>query len=344
MSRRLPAEWEPQSGVMLTWPHRNNDWAAHLTRVEQVYLRLAHEISLRETVLIVCLDAAHQAHVARVLQANHTRLDNVRFAIAPSNDVWARDHGPITVLDQGSPRLLDFTFNGWGKKYRADHDNRINLLLREQAVWGELDFESLDFVLEGGGIESDGKGTLLVTTSCLLAPTRNPGRSRAQIEQILCDTLGVQRILWLYHGHLAGDDTDGHIDTLARFCDAHTIAYVACDNPGDEHFDALQAMEAELQALRDSDGKPYRLMALPLPLAKYDEDQKRLPATYANFLIINHAVLAPVYQDPHDAAALRALAQCFPDREIVAIDCLPLIQQYGSLHCVTMQLPAGVLR
>jgi agmatine deiminase len=201
----------------------------------------------------------------------------------------------------------------------------------------------VDFVLEGGSIESDGAGTLLTTSECLLTPSRNPSMDRTAIEQLLEEVLGVDRILWLNHGYLAGDDTDSHIDTLARFCAPDHICYVTCPDVADEHYSALAAMEEELQEFRQADGTPYRLTPLPWPDPIYDEDGERLPATYANFLIINGAVLLPVYDVPQDEEAVRIMAGIFPDREIIPIDCRPLIYQHGSLHCVTMQIPAGVV-
>ncbi len=328
---------------MLTWPHAHGDWGPHLERVEPVFVAIACEVSRREGLLVVCYDEAHRQHVAARLEAGGAELARVRLAIAPSNDTWARDHGPITVLCRGEPRLLDFEFNGWGGKYPAELDNCITARLHRAGVFGQVPLEKTGLVLEGGAIEVDGSGTLLATARCLLAPTRNPALSQAQLEARLKELLGIERILWLRHGHLAGDDTDSHIDTLARFCDIHTLAYVRCDDPHDEHYAELAAMEAELRSIRAADGRPYRLVPLPWPRPKFDETGRRLPATYANFLIINGAVLVPTYDDPADGAALARLSECFPDRDIIGIGCLPLIYQYGSLHCVTMQLPAGVL-
>lgn len=342
-NRRLPAEWEPQSGVMLTWPHDRSDWLPFLATVEPVYVEIARAVCAREKLLICCRDETHVDHVRVLLQGGHVNLVRVTLMIAPSNDSWARDHGPITVFENNAPRLLDFTFNGWGKKYSADLDNLITRRLHDRGAFNSIALESFDFVLEGGGIESDGAGTLLTTAQCLLSPHRNPLLTRAQIERVLKDTLGVARVLWLEHGHLAGDDTDSHIDTLVRFCDAHTLAYMSCDDPSDEHYTDLRVMEDELRTLRDWNGKPYRLIALPLPRAQYNAEGRRLPATYANFLIINDAVLAPTYGDPADKLALERLRTAFPKHEIVAINCTPLIQQFGSLHCITMQLPHGVL-
>jgi agmatine deiminase len=342
-STRLPSEWAPQSGVQMTWPRPDCDWGDDIVIVEPVFAAIASRISHHEKVIVTCQDAAHQAHVAALIEHARGRLSEIVFPLAPSNDVWARDHGPITVFESGKPLLLDFAFNGWGGKYPADLDNRLTRTLHVEGIYGPTPLRSDDFVLEGGSIDSDGQGTLLTTTRCLLAPTRNTGQSQEQVEARLHETLGIDRVLWLEHGFLAGDDTDSHVDMLARFCNERTIAYTACDDPGDEHFVELQRMAQELAALRTADGRPYRLVPLPLPHAKRNRDGDRLPASYTNFLIINGAVLAPVYSDPADEIALDRLRDCFPDREIVEIPCLPLIAQYGSLHCATMQLPAGVL-
>lgn len=340
----LPPEWAPQSGVMLTWPHAFGDWSRRLRQVEPVFTEIARQVALREKVLISCYDRAHREHVGELLQAAGVDMGKVILRTVPSNDTWARDHGPITVVCHGETLLLDFGFNGWGGKYGYELDNQISRKLYLADSFGDAPMQSVDMVLEGGSIEVDGSGTLLTTARCLLAPTRNPKMAREQIEKQLKASLGITRILWLQHGYLAGDDTDSHIDTLARYCDSHTIAYVSCDDPADEHYSELKAMEEELKTLRAADGQPYRLVPLPWPRAKYDEDGNRLPATYANFLIINGAVLAPIYEDPADETALARLRECFPDREVVPVNCLPLIYQFGSLHCVTMQLPEGVLK
>ncbi len=339
----LPPEWAPQSGVMLTWPHVRSDWAPVLEQVEPVFAEIVRQIARFEKALVVCYDELHRAHVAGRLRAAGMSSDRVVLALAASNDTWARDHGPIAVQCQGENTLLDFGFNGWGGKYAHDLDNALTRGIYAQGVFGKNPLQTVNLVLEGGSIEVDGQGTLLTTERCLLAPTRNPGQTREQIEKLLAGLFGLNRFLWLKHGYLAGDDTDSHIDTLARLCDAHTIAYVACDDPRDEHYPELKAMEAELQAFRTADGRPYRLVPLPWPKPKYDDEGGRMPATYANFLIVNDAVLVPTYRDPADAVALERLKTCFPNREIIGIDCLPLIYQHGSLHCVTMQFPEGVM-
>ncbi|WP_006788316.1 agmatine deiminase family protein [Thiorhodospira sibirica] len=338
--RVLPAEWAPQTAVLLTWPHEDSDWAFILPQAETTFTAIVQAITTQQTALVVCQHAAHRARLAEQLAQAGVPAERLQLVMAPAEDTWARDHGPLTVLDQGQPLLLDFIFNGWGNKYPALKDNLITQRLHAQGVFADTRLESIPLVLEGGSLESDGLGTLLTTESCLLSPERNPAYGREQIEAALQQHLGAQRVLWLRHGHLHGDDTDGHIDTLARFCTPDTIAYVCCEDPEDPHYDDLQAMQAELGALRQANGQAYRLIALPLPRAQYNAEGKRLPATHANFLIINGAVLVPTYNDPTDAIACQRLAEVFPGRQIIGIDCRALIEQYGSLHCVTMQLPA----
>ncbi len=332
----LPPEWAPQSAVMLTWPRADGDFANHFDAVERCFVEIAVTISRYQDVHInYGLEPADLRDRLALSGAQPGRLHVYKVE---SNDVWVRDHGPITVFRDGRPVHLDFVFNGWGGKFDASRDNCITRNLSAQgALTAEV--ETLDFVLEGGAIEVDGLGTLLTTERCLLAPTRNPQLSRTQIEDYLKPRFGIERVLWLRHGDLLGDDTDGHVDTVARFCDAQTIAYQACEDRDDPHYEDLQAMAAELATFRRADGQPYKLVALPLPSAIHDEDGKRLPAGYANFLIINGAVLVPVYGDALDEEALSRLRPCFPDRDVLGIDCSALIQQYGSLHCVTMQIP-----
>lgn len=343
MPLRLLPEWAPQCGVLLTWPAAHTDWLDILADAENSYVEIASAIALRQTCVILCTDSAHRDHILERLRMRSAREENLRFACVAYDDTWVRDYGPITLGNGSQLMLQDFGFNGWGKKFSAERDNVVSQALANAGLF-RPPLTPINLFLEGGSIETDGRGTLLTTTACQLSRFRNPQLDRAGSERELMRTLGVERVLWLEHGHLAGDDTDSHIDTLARFCDPHTICYVACDDKSDEHYDDLAAMEAELHALRDADGKAYRLVPLPWPEGKYAEDGHRLPASYANFLIINGAVLVPTYRDSADARVLATLAPLFPGRQIVGIDCLPLIQQHGSLHCVTMQLPAGVLQ
>ncbi len=335
MSIVLPPEWATQAAVLLTWPREDGDFAGDYAAVEQNFIAIAKAISRFQPVWIS--RELQPERLRQRLVAAGVRDDRLKIFAVPSDDVWARDHGPVTVVRNGKAVHLDFTFNGWGGKFSAGRDNQITRRLADLHAF-DAPVETVDFVLEGGGIESDGAGTLLTTERCLLAATRNPQFNKAQIEQKLKNWLGVSRVLWLRHGDLLGDDTDGHIDTLARFCDATTIAYQSCD-PTDEHYPELRAMEQELESFRRMDGPAYRLVPLPLPPAIHDSTGRRLPAGYANFLIINGAVLAPVYGGAMDAPALERLRPCFPGREVIGIDCRALIAQYGSLHCVTMQIP-----
>ena len=391
----FPAEWFPQSGVQLTWPHAATDWAPLLAEVDDCFIRIALEILVRNELLLIVTPEPD-----RIKGLFHERipsrlLPHVRYFECPTNDTWARDHGFLTLMTESGPRLLDFQFNGWGNKFPAELDNAIN----QQIVNGKSSncklhgiYEShLDFVFEGGSIESDGRGTLMTTSACLLSPNRNPGLTQQQIEERLLRWFHAERVLWLDHGYLAGDDTDSHIDTLARFCPGGTIAYVQCTDPSDEHYEALHLMEEQLSSLtsnlstinhkpssltpqdlstlnpplgptgRSTLGEPstinpqpsptggpqgaFQLLPLPMPSPIYDpDDGHRLPATYANFLIINGAVLMPTYGQPeNDDLARRQLQKAFPKYDIVPIDCRVLIRQHGSLHCSTMQFPVGVL-
>jgi len=340
---KLPPEWVSQSGVMLTWPRSDVEWNPDYASAERCHTAIAKEISLREPVIITCMDADHAERIRGYVKAAGGRVDRLHLFTFPSNDAWARDHGPITVEKDGKLVLLDFVFNGWGEKYPHVEDNRLSRRLHEAGAFGDIPMESIGLVLEGGSIEVDGEGTLLTTESCLLNRNRNPKLKRAEIEALLQAYLGIDRILWLKHGAIDGDDTDGHIDTLARLCDAKTIAYQACQDTNDPHYQGLKAMEGELKSLRRKDGQPYTLVPLPWPKPVIDHTGRRLPATYANFLIVDGAVLVPTYNDPADSPALDALKGCFPGRDIVGVPCRSLIHQYGSLHCVTMQFPRGVV-
>lgn len=336
----LPAEWHSQSGVQLTWPHVGTDWADILDEVIVCYLSISREIIKREKLLIIATD---NSEVEQYFSDEEKK--NIIFTEVESNDTWTRDHGAISVFIDGKPTLLDFGFNGWGLKFAANHDNQINNKLYKKSIFNsDVEYKNnLNFILEGGSIETDGKGTLLTTSQCLLAPNRNQPLNREQIEEHLKSVLGINRVLWLNYGFLAGDDTDSHIDTLARFCDEDTIAYVKCDDVNDQHYFELKQMEGELQSFVKSDGKPYNLLPLPMVDALYGNNG-RLPATYANFLIINNAVLVPTYGTTKDEIAKSQLKKQFPDREVVGVDCTTLIKQSGSLHCITMQFPEGFIR
>jgi agmatine/peptidylarginine deiminase len=334
-SKKLPAEWEKQSFLQLTFPHAESDWNYLLDEVSACFVEIIKVTAEFQDVLVVC------DNVERV-KPYFKSTQNICFIQAESNDTWARDHGGITVLENGEAVIHDYIFNGWGDKFDAGLDNQITKKLYDKGIFENCSIKTFDLVLEGGSLESDGKGTILTTSECLLSKNRNEHLSKIQIEQHLKENFGAERILWLNHGYLAGDDTDSHIDTLARFCDEKTIAYVGCENPEDEHFEALQQMKNELQQFRDFEGNPYKLVEVPLPDSCFDSDGNRLPATYANFTIINDAVLVPVYGVSQDKHALKILQNCFPQKKIIGINCRILIEQHGSLHCVTMQYPEQV--
>lgn len=404
---RLPAEWEPQSHVLLTWPHENTDWAPMLADITETYVEMAASITRFERLIIA---TPHPIQVGALLSSRLTREQMARVYIChcKTNDTWARDHGPITLKDDatGALTMLDFRFNGWGEKFQWNLDNRITRTLFEDGAFEpvtscylpqrESDMADAthaensavtsqspnttyaqeptkstdlqtpvptgegsgavsvrlsdhdDFVLEGGSIESDGKGTVFTTEGCLMAPHRNQPLTRDEIEQELRFRLKARRIVWLHHGALKGDDTDGHIDTIVRIAPNDTLLYHKCYDSGDEQYEDFQALEQELMSLRTIEGNPYRLIPLPQPAAIYQtvtdddglETTERLPATYANFLIINGAVIVPTYGQPElDDAACNAIRDAFPDREIIPIDSRSIIRQHGSIHCCTMQIP-----
>ncbi|WP_339735754.1 agmatine deiminase family protein [uncultured Sunxiuqinia sp.] len=335
----LPAEWHQQSGVQLTWPDEQTDWASILEEVLPVYEEIAREVLKREKLLVVCRD---KSKLPAFLQKETAKLV---IREMPVNDTWARDHGAISLIQNGKPSLLNFRFNGWGMKFAAAHDNQItpNLVRHQSFAEGIITQDLSYFTLEGGAIESNGAGCLLTTRECLLSKNRNEHLSQAEIEFFLQKILYAEKVLWLNHGFLEGDDTDSHIDTLARFCSTDTIAYIRCTDSSDIHFDALQKMEAELKQLTNQNGQPFKLVPLPFADPVYDENGERLPATYANFLILNQAVLLPVYGVKQDAEAIEIMKNLFPEREIIPINSRVLIKQHGSIHCISMQFPEGVL-
>ena len=331
---RLPAEWEPQGAVQLTWPDEHTDWAPYLDDITKTFVTLAETISRYEPLLIVAADP----EAVRGLLPAQTPYP-ITIVSCRCNDTWARDHAFITLTATDGPHLLDFCFNGWGEKFPASLDNAISRQLYDQRLLRGTYENHLDFVLEGGSIESDGEGTVYTTSQCLLAPHRNQPLTRQQIEEELKHRLHARHIVWLDHGNLIGDDTDGHIDTIVRCAPSRTLLYIYTDDPTEPHYEDLQALRRQLEQLPD----PQRLLPLPLPRPVYD-DGDRLPATYANFLIVNGAVIVPTYQQPDlDETACRTIAQAFPGRDIIPVDSLTIIRQHGSIHCLTMQYPEGIL-
>lgn len=340
----MPAEWDARfDATLIAWPHRDTDWADMLDDVDSCYTELTRALVRAGQKVIIATPEPDR--VAALLPADSTR-ENIVIASCQTNDTWTRDYGPITVeeLTDGSLSAVAYKFNGWGLKFPSDKDNLAFLsLIASKAVKAPVALRKR-YVLEGGSIESDGAGTILTTSECMLSVNRNGFINKEEVERELAAGLGASRVLWLDHGALKGDDTDSHVDTLARLAPGDTILYVKSYNPADSHTPSLDKMEEQLKEFRTPAGNPYNLIGLPLPSPIHDENGDRLPATYANFLITPKAVIMPVYGQPrNDDMATNMLSIAFPDHEILTVDCRALIRQHGSLHCATMQIPASWL-
>lgn len=336
--KRMRAEWEKQRAILMAFPHRQTDWSEILDEVRESFISIIETIVRFEEV-VICVDSDDiegrellQKHFSKTIAGAKIRI----YSIA-CNDTWARDFGAINLEENGKNVLLDFMFNGWGLKFASNWDNQINTALKAMGEFGGDELRKVGMILEGGSIDSDGGGVILTHAKCLLGGNRNPWLTQEEIESKLQEILGVKKVLWLHHGYLKGDDTDSHIDTLARFISPTQIAYVGCEDPNDEHYFELKEMEKELQELRRIDGSPYELIKLPFVSPIFHQGE-RLPATYANFLFVNEALLVPIYGDKNDSLALEILQKALPEREVIAIPSQTLIKQHGSLHCITMQL------
>ena len=340
MTVRFPAEWENEGFILVSWPHELTDWNYMLPEVRKCYIDMISVISTYQKVVVV---APSSATVKEHL-SNGYDPSRIFFVDLPTNDTWIRDYGALTIVDHlNNPTCLDFCFNGWGMKFAACQDNLVTSRMKTSGLITAPLINCRDFVLEGGGIESDGNGILMTTAECQLSPNRNAVLSRQEIERKLLDYFGASKLLWVNHGYLAGDDTDSHIDTLARFTPNGGIVFTGCDDPTDEHYKELSAMKAEIMNFTNLDGLPFNLFELPLPDPIYDEDGQRLPATYANFLALPQAVIMPTYRQPRkDELAKQILSVAF-ELPVVGVDCTALIQQHGSLHCATMQIPQNSL-
>jgi agmatine deiminase len=335
---RMPAEWEPQAAVWLSWPHRLATWPRHFRPIPAKFAEIAALISRFEDVRINCARPM-QARAYSLLNRAKADLARVTLLEHPTDDAWCRDHGPIFLKHKrsGEVALTDWEFNAWGGKYpRWAHDNAIPA--RIASALGLRRFSS-KMVLEGGSVDVNGAGLLLTTEACLLNPNRNPSLTRAEIERALRDFLGVRSVLWLGHG-VVGDDTDGHVDDLTRFFRADGIVTAVERNRRDANHGALRENLERLRSFRTPAGKKFALAELPMPRPVFC-DGRRLPASYANFLIINGAVLMPAFRQPkRDAEAAEVLAACFPGRQIIPVDCVELVLGLGTLHCISQQQPA----
>jgi agmatine deiminase len=334
---RMPAEWGRQEAVWLSWPHNHRTWPGHFRLIPGIFARFAAQISLREKVRIN-VAAQHGKRASTLIEGAGADMANVAFFDHPTNDAWCRDHGPLFVRSDrtGEVAVTDWKFNSWGGKY-PPYDLDDGIPSRVAGALGLRRFPSR-MVLEGGSIDVNGKGLLLTTEACLLNPNRNPRLSREQIEGKLNAFLGIDRVLWLGDG-IAGDDTDGHVDDLSRFFSENGIVTCVEQDPRDVNFKALGENLRRLRSFRNQSGRPFRIEALPMP-APCVRHGRRLPASYANFLVINGVVLMPAFRQPRrDREAAEVLASCFPGREVVPIDCLELVWGLGTLHCISQQQP-----
>lgn len=322
---RLPAEWEAQSATLLAWPHPASDWSERLPGIQQEYVQLVRAIARRQPVVLLVPPDSEEA------RERLGPMPGLHLAQMPYDDTWCRDYGPITLVSAGERLALDFQFDGWGGKYPAARDNRVNTLLARHALFSHLHFRQYLFELEGGAIESDGQGTLLVNWHCL--HERHPHLSRAEIEYELFALLNVERVIGIDIEPLPGDDTDGHIDTLARFISTETIAWQ--QQPDQQRSGRLKS---QLQALERADGRPYRLLELPHP----EGVDPTLPANYVNFLFINGACLVPSYGVAADVEARERLQAALPDRAVEGVPAAVMIEQYGGPHCASMQIPGAL--
>jgi agmatine deiminase len=318
----------------MAWPCNDDLWIGELEPVRREFAAFVNAIAAHEPVRLLVQDSDAEHDARGRLQAANVRYHHYRY-----DDVWLRDSGPIFIANGSRLRLLNWEFNGWGQKYTATRDNGL-----PRFVAALLETKTIDtgVVLEGGSIEVNGAGALLTTRQCLHSKTRNPSLSEADLEGILRDALGVGDVLWLDAG-LEGDHTDGHIDTITRFVDASTIVTVSCEDRADANYEVTRANTERLRSFRDANGEPYRVVELPLPKRRVDFEGERLPLTYANFYIVNDAVLVPIYGDPNDQAALGILRPLFPGRTVQGIMARHLITGGGAFHCVTQQQPAGVV-
>ena len=336
----MPAEWAPHRGTWLSWPHKDASWPGKFGPVPAIFARMVRHLADHEEVHINVAGPDMEQEVRRLLADEGTDSGNVFFHHNPTNDAWCRDHGPIFVQRDGGhgreEAVVDWKFNAWGDKYPPyDLDDVIPTRIARE--YGLPVFHP-GIVMEGGSIEVNGRGTLLTTEACLLNPNRNPTLDRHAIEGYLRAYLGVRHILWLGDG-IAGDDTDGHVDDLTRFVDERTVVTVVEDDPADENYEPLRENLERLRGMRDQDGRPLRVVTLPMPRALFHEEQ-RLPASYANFYIANGVVLLPTYDAARDEEARRTLQELFPTREVIGIDCTDLVWGLGAFHCVSQQWPA----
>jgi agmatine deiminase len=338
----LPAEWEPHEATWIAWPHHRNDWPGKFAAIPWVYVEIVRHLHQSEKVHLLVENAAAESRIRRILRRAGVDLNRIFFFSFPTDRVWTRDYGPQFVLGpDGAPAIVNWQFNGWAKYFNWQRDNAV--VEQAGAALGLPVLQPLahgkPVVLEGGSIDVNGQGLLLSTEECLLSPVqeRNPGVTREELEQLFAKYLGIEKVLWLGRG-IAGDDTHGHVDDLARFVRPNTVVTVVEDNPGDDNYEPLSENLARLRDMTDQHGRRLEVISLPMPDPVYFQGQ-RLPASYANFYIANDRVLVPTFNDPKDRLALGILAEQFPNRKVVGIHAVDLVWGLGTLHCLTQQQP-----
>jgi agmatine deiminase len=343
---RMPAEWEPHEATWIAWPHERADWPGKFAAIPWVYVEIVRQLALSERVRMLVDSAAVSRRIRRLLGKAAVDLKQVEFFVIPTDRVWTRDYGPIFVTNrQGAVAQTDWRFNAWAKYPNWLKDDAVPAQI--QQVLGLRSWQphqgSHRLVLEGGSIDVNGEGLLLTTEECLLdsVQARNPGLTRADLERTFADYLGAVHVLWLGKG-IAGDDTHGHVDDLARFVNTRTIVTVVEPNKADPNHGPLEENRLRLQEMTDNDGRPFNVAELPMPEPVWFDGQ-RLPASYANFYIANNRVLVPTFNDPNDRLALGILADLFPERKIVGIHAVDLVWGLGTLHCLTQQQPAATI-
>jgi agmatine deiminase len=336
---RMPAEWEPHKGTWLAWPHNVDHWPGNFEPIPHVYAEIIRALVLSEKVFVCVNDSEMEAYAKGTLKEariEETLLENVSFFMIPTDASWSRDHGPIFVRDiSGSLLITDWTFNAWGGKYEPWIQDDV--VPQKIAALLHLQVVEPGIVLEGGSIDVNGKGTLLTTEQCLLNQNRNPNLDRAQIEAYLNRYLGAENILWLKEG-IVGDDTDGHIDDIARFVNDSTVVCALESDLSDENYEILNRNYEDLKGMRTEKGEPLRVVTIPMPDPVFYEEN-RLPASYANFYIANKVVLVPTFRSKKDSEAISILSDLFPDRKVIGIDCVDLVWGLGTIHCSTQQQP-----
>jgi agmatine deiminase len=341
-NRRFPAEWETQQGILLCFPHNGNDWPGKYEAVQWAFVEFIKKVATFETVFLIVADKSHEEKVNSMLEKAHINLSNISYIVHKTNRSWMRDSAPIIVKKGNEREALNFNFNGWAKYKNIQLDkfvpSKVGNFLNIPVT--QVMYKGKPVIVEGGAIDTNGKGTLLTSEECLMHPdiqVRNPNFTKADYEAVFKEYLGISNVIWLGDG-IEGDDTHGHIDDLCRFVNEDTIVTIVETDPKDHNYKPLQDNLKRLQNAKLENGKSPIIVVLPMP-KRIDFDGLRLPASYANFLILNNCVLVPTFNDANDRVALNILSECFPDREIIGINCTDFIWGFGTLHCLSQQIP-----